>query len=107
MRATLVLLAAALALAGCGKKGAPSRPGPADQIIYPHQYPVPEKSSPGATRPAAAEPVPLSTLPGSTMPGSAMPGLEMSAPDPMGSGPTGSSGAGGAVQFQGSNGFGN
>jgi predicted small lipoprotein YifL len=38
MRAILLLLALAL-LAGCGKKGAPSQPGPANEIIYPHQYP--------------------------------------------------------------------
>ncbi len=28
-------------LAGCGKKSAPQAPGPADQIIYPKQYPKP------------------------------------------------------------------
>ncbi len=36
-------LAALLALAlvaGCGKKGAPAAPGPADQIIYPRSYPT-------------------------------------------------------------------
>lgn len=38
MRAALVL-AMLLALAGCGKKGAPIAPGPANQIIYPHSYP--------------------------------------------------------------------
>ncbi len=38
MRAAL-LVAALLALAACGKKGAPSAPGPANEIIYPHQYP--------------------------------------------------------------------
>lgn len=26
-------------LAGCGKKGAPNPPGPADQITYPKMYP--------------------------------------------------------------------
>lgn len=41
MRTTLALLLAAslLALAGCGKKGAPSPPGPPSQIIYPKSYP--------------------------------------------------------------------
>ena len=35
------MLAVALALlAACGKKGAPSPPGPADQIIYPKSYPT-------------------------------------------------------------------
>ncbi len=35
------MLALALALlAGCGKKGAPSPPGPPDQIIYPKIYPT-------------------------------------------------------------------
>ena len=36
-------LAALLALAvvaGCGKRGAPSPPGPADQITYPQNYPT-------------------------------------------------------------------
>jgi predicted small lipoprotein YifL len=39
-----VLLALLLALAGCGKKGAPSPPGPADQIIYPKTYPPADAS---------------------------------------------------------------
>jgi predicted small lipoprotein YifL len=29
-----------VALSGCGKKGAPSPPGPADQVIYPKTYPT-------------------------------------------------------------------
>ena len=37
----LLLAAAALALSGCGKKGEPSPPGPASQIIYPKPYPKP------------------------------------------------------------------
>lgn len=36
----LIPLLAALALAGCGRAGAPSPPGPASQITYPHSYPV-------------------------------------------------------------------
>lgn len=28
-------------LAGCGKKGAPSAPGPASEIAFPRQYPAP------------------------------------------------------------------
>ena len=40
MRAALLVLLAALALAGCGKKGSPQAPGPADQITYPRQYPT-------------------------------------------------------------------
>ena len=39
MRAAVVL-AVALALAGCGKKGIPDAPGPADQITYPRSYPT-------------------------------------------------------------------
>ena len=40
-RALLVALAAAaLALAGCGKRGSPSAPGPTDQVIYPRIYPA-------------------------------------------------------------------
>ena len=38
MRAALLLLAL-VALAACGKKGSPETPGPAGEIIYPHQYP--------------------------------------------------------------------
>ena len=42
MRAGLmaVALVAALLLAGCGKKGPPSSPGPQDQIIWPRSYPT-------------------------------------------------------------------
>ena len=36
---TLLLAAAMLALAGCGKKGEPSPPGPPSQVIYPKSYP--------------------------------------------------------------------
>jgi predicted small lipoprotein YifL len=36
--ATALLVAMAL-LVACGKKGPPVAPGPADKIIYPHQYP--------------------------------------------------------------------
>ena len=39
-RAVLVALALALTLAGCGRKAAPSPPGPADQIIFPRTYPA-------------------------------------------------------------------
>jgi predicted small lipoprotein YifL len=38
------LLVALVLLAGCGKKGAPVAPGPADQIIYPRSYPDPARS---------------------------------------------------------------
>ena len=33
------ILAAALLVAACGKKGAPAAPGPASEIIYPKVYP--------------------------------------------------------------------
>lgn len=35
-----VFAAALLGLAACGKRGSPSPPGPADQIIYPRTYPA-------------------------------------------------------------------
>ena len=38
MRVAAMLLALGL-LAGCGKKGAPSVPGPASEVIYPKVYP--------------------------------------------------------------------
>ncbi len=36
-----LLLVLTVLLAACGKKAAPVAPGPADQIIYPRQYPSP------------------------------------------------------------------
>jgi predicted small lipoprotein YifL len=38
-RLAFCLLASALALAACGKKGAPHQPGPVSKITYPHSYP--------------------------------------------------------------------
>ena len=38
MKAAALLLALAL-LAGCGKKGAPSVPGPQSEVIFPKAYP--------------------------------------------------------------------
>ena len=38
MRIALMALALTL-LVACGKKGAPSAPGPKDEIIYPKTYP--------------------------------------------------------------------
>jgi predicted small lipoprotein YifL len=42
MRAALALLMVVLplVLAGCGKKGPPSPPGPPEEIIYPRVYPA-------------------------------------------------------------------
>ncbi len=40
MRLALLTLALAALLAGCGKMGDPSPPGPADQVIYPKFYPT-------------------------------------------------------------------
>ena len=54
MRLTFALVALAVALAACGKKGPPSPLGPPDQIIYPKNiYPKPEPF------PIAPRPVPL------------------------------------------------
>lgn len=39
MRAGLLLLAASLALAACGRSGPIRAPGPPDQITYPRAYP--------------------------------------------------------------------
>jgi predicted small lipoprotein YifL len=42
MRILLILAAllSALGVAACGKRGAPSAPGPADQITWPKVYPA-------------------------------------------------------------------
>jgi predicted small lipoprotein YifL len=42
MRAAILLVALAVGLAGCGKKGPPSPPGPPGDIIYPKAYPKPQ-----------------------------------------------------------------
>ncbi|HKM61994.1 MAG TPA: hypothetical protein VJY39_05835 [Acidisphaera sp.] len=39
MLALACLAAVSVSLAACGKKGPPSAPGPASEIIYPHTYP--------------------------------------------------------------------
>lgn len=41
MRIILALLCLAV-LAGCGRRGAPVPPGPAQDITYPHTYPPPQ-----------------------------------------------------------------
>ena len=35
----LVVLLAGLLLTGCGKKGSPTPPGPANEVSYPRAYP--------------------------------------------------------------------
>jgi hypothetical protein len=35
-----LVVVAVLMLAGCGKKGGPSAPGPSSEIIYPRSYPT-------------------------------------------------------------------
>lgn len=39
IRSLLLVLLASFALAACGRTGAPSPPGPASAVTYPHQYP--------------------------------------------------------------------
>ena len=40
VRLAWLAIGLSLVLAGCGKKGLPEPPGPADQIIYPRAYPT-------------------------------------------------------------------
>jgi len=40
MRVPVLLLLAALVLAACGRKGAPSPPGPPGQVTFPRSYPA-------------------------------------------------------------------
>jgi len=40
MRILLISIMLALALAGCGRRGSPTPPGPASDVIYPHVYPA-------------------------------------------------------------------
>jgi hypothetical protein len=40
MRAVLALAVALGLLVGCGKKGPPDPPGPANQVTYPKTYPT-------------------------------------------------------------------
>jgi predicted small lipoprotein YifL len=40
MRMLLLVLLLAVALAACGKRGAPIAPGPPDKITYPRTYPA-------------------------------------------------------------------
>ncbi len=39
MKFLVLALLAGLMLTGCGRKGAPSPPGPAADVSYPHTYP--------------------------------------------------------------------
>ena len=40
MRGAFFALAIVLALAGCGRRGTPTRPGPATDVTYRHVYPA-------------------------------------------------------------------
>jgi predicted small lipoprotein YifL len=40
MKLMIVAILAGLMLTGCGRKGAPSPPGPASEVSYPHIYPA-------------------------------------------------------------------
>jgi predicted small lipoprotein YifL len=39
MKFFVLALFVAVCLAGCGRRGAPSPPGPAADVTYPHAYP--------------------------------------------------------------------
>jgi len=39
MRFFVLALLVAISLSGCGRRGAPSPPGPAADVTYPHAYP--------------------------------------------------------------------
>jgi predicted small lipoprotein YifL len=39
MKFVLLTVLIALSLAGCGRRGAPSPPGPASAVTYPQSYP--------------------------------------------------------------------
>jgi predicted small lipoprotein YifL len=40
MKPLILALLAVLTLAGCGRRGAPTPPGPASAVIFPHVYPA-------------------------------------------------------------------
>jgi predicted small lipoprotein YifL len=40
MRLVVFAILAGMMLTGCGRKGAPSPPGPASEVSYPHTYPA-------------------------------------------------------------------
>jgi predicted small lipoprotein YifL len=40
MRILFITIMLALALAGCGRRGSPTPPGPASDVTYPHVYPA-------------------------------------------------------------------
>jgi predicted small lipoprotein YifL len=40
MKPLILTLMLCLALTACGRRGAPSPPGPAADVIYPHIYPA-------------------------------------------------------------------
>jgi predicted small lipoprotein YifL len=40
MKFLALALILALSLTACGRRGAPTPPGPASAVIYPHEYPA-------------------------------------------------------------------
>jgi hypothetical protein len=40
MKTLALAIIIGLALTGCGRKGAPSPPGPTSDVTYPHTYPT-------------------------------------------------------------------
>ncbi|MBS7810822.1 lipoprotein [Roseococcus pinisoli] len=69
MKALLLVLAATVSLAACGRVGPPRQPGPRDAITYPRGYPAPTAEDREVTRTRALGlPPGIAPVPGSAAP---------------------------------------